>query len=379
MNNMMHLRHLILSATLVGGLFSVCGCDSESGTDTEDFLGAGNGVFILNEGNFQAGNSTLTFYNPKDLTVQNGVFNRANGYKLGDTGQSITLYGTNAYIAVENSGIIWKIDVNTFKVEGEFKSSDTGGKMIDPRYIHFASSTKAYVTDLYSPYVNVFNPTTMEYVKSIPTGQPIVDKYASTEEMVQYDKYLFANCWSYSNKILIIDTEKDEVDGVIELPSMQPKSMKIDRNGKIWVITDGGYAGSEYGNDVPHLFKIDAATRTIEQDQALDADEANVQIAMNGTRDTLYLINNDVYRMAVSDKHLPVRPFIEAAVDKDSKRHKLYGLGVNPSNSEVYVSDAIDYQQAGVVYRYSSQGELIDKFYVGINPNGFAFRISYAY
>lgn len=374
MNYTMNIKRLILSATLIGGLFTFVGCESENGTDTEKFETSGNGVFILNEGNYQAGNSTLTFYNPTDHTVQNGVFNRANGYKLGDTGQSITIYGDYAYIAVENSGVIWKIDTNTFEVKGEFESSSTGGKMINPRYIHFTSASKAYVTDLYAPYVNVFNPQTMEYVKSIPTGQPSVEKYASTEEMVQYGKYLFTNCWSYSNKIVVIDTETDVVDGVIELPSMQPKSMKIDCNGKIWVITDGGYAGSEYGNEVPHLFKIDAATRTIEQDQAMDADEANVQIAMNRDQDTLYLINNHVYRMAVNEKHVPVKPFIEAAVDKDGKRHKLYGLGVNPANSEVYVSDAIDYRQGGVVFRYSSQGDLIDKFYVGINPNGFAFK-----
>ncbi len=373
MNYTMTIRHLILSATLIGGLVAFTGCESESGIDTERFDGD-KGVFILNEGNNGIGNSTLTFYNPKDRTVQNGVFYRANGYKLGDTGQSITIYGNDAYIAVENSGVIWKIDANTFEVKGNLESPDTGGKMINPRYIHFVSATKAYATDLYAPYVNVFNPQTMEYIKSIPTGQPSVKKYASTEEMVQYDKYLFTNCWNYSNKIVVIDTEKDAADGVIELPSMQPKSMKIDCNGKIWVITDGGYEGSDYGDEVPHLFKIDAATRTIEQNQEMDADEANVQIAMNGTRDTLYLINNHVYRMAVTDRHVPVKPFIEAAVDKDGKRHKLYGLGVNPVNSEVYVSDAIDYQQGGVVYRYSSQRDLIDKFYVGINPNGFAFK-----
>ena len=40
------------------------------------------------------------------------------------------------------------------------------------------------------------------------------------------------------------------------------------------------------------MYKIDAVTLKIEQEQALDTDEANVQIALNGSRDTLYLINN---------------------------------------------------------------------------------------
>lgn len=355
-------------------ILATVACNNVSESEEEKFDVTGTGVFILNEGNFNAGNSTLSYYNPATQSVENGVFSRANDRRLGDTGQSMAIHGTTGYIAVENSGIIWGIDINTFKVKGQLTASGTN--IINPRYIHFLSDTKAYVTDLYSPYVNIFNPATFEYIGSIPTGEPSVNGYSSTEEMVQYGRYVFTNCWSYNNKILVIDTERDEVCDEIVLGSPQPKSMKIDCNGKIWVLTDGGYATSSgsYGDNVPHLYKIDARTLTIEQDQALDTDEANVQIALNGAGNMLYLINNDIYRMSVTDSHLPVRPFIKAEVDENGNRHKLYGLSVNPTNSDIYVADAVDYRQSGVVYRYSSTGELIDKFNVGINPNCFCFK-----
>ena len=48
--------------------------------------------------------------------------------------------------------------------------------------------------------------------------------------------------------------------------------------------------------------------------------------------------------------------------------------GVNPHNGEIYVADAVDYSQAGVIRRYSPDGTLLDQFRVGINPNGFAFK-----
>ena len=51
-----------------------------------------------------------------------------------------------------------------------------------------------------------------------------------------------------------------------------------------------------------------------------------------------------------------------------------YGLGVDPVNSDVYVADAVDYMQSGVVYRLNATGEQIDKFTVGIIPNGFCFK-----
>ncbi len=361
--------------TLFTGVTLLGGCDSEEGIEPEEFEVTGSGVFILNEGNNNSGNSTLSYYDSGTKMVDNDVFYRANDRKLGDTGQSMILRGNSLYIAVENSGIIWKINATTFQVEGQLETGDTGNKMINPRYIHFLSDSKAYVTDLYSPYVNVFNPQTMTYLKSIPTGEDAFEGYASTEEMVQYGKYVFTNCWSYNNKLLIIDSEQDVIDGeIVFTTSSQPKSMKIDKNNKIWVITDGGYESSSYSYGYPHLYKIDADSRNIEQDQELDNDEANVQIALNGTRDTLYLINNDIYRMAITDSHLPVRPFISAEVDENGIKHKLYGLGVNPVNSEVYVGDAVDYSQAGVVYRYSSSGTLVDEFRVGINPNGFVFK-----
>ena len=335
----------------------------------------GQGVMILCEGNYQAGNSTLSYYNPATRTVENGVFQRSNNARLGDTGQSIQIHDGVAYVCMENSGIIWALDTASFKVKGSLTAGQTE-HMINPRYIHFLSSEKAYVTDLYSPYITIFNPRTMEYTGSISTGQEALFGYASTEQIVEWKGRVFTNCWSYSDKILVIDTSRDVVEKEILLTSPQPKSIAIDARGKLWVITDGGYSTGDdsYGDNIPHLYRIDAETLTIEQDQALDTDEANVQLATNPDGTVLYLINNDIYRMDVTADHVPVRPFIEAERDSKGRRHYLYGIGVDPHNGEIYVADAVDYRQSGVVYRYSNDGTLLDKFRVGITPNAFAFK-----
>jgi len=49
-------------------------------------------------------------------------------------------------------------------------------------------------------------------------------------------------------------------------------------------------------------------------------------------------------------------------------------LTVDPKNGDVYVADAIDYQQDGIVYRYTKEGKLIDQFYVGIIPGAFCWK-----
>ena len=72
--------------------------------------------------------------------------------------------------------------------------------------------------------------------------------------------------------------------------------------------------------------------------------------------------------MSVDDERLPVRPFLPY----DETLY--YGLTVNPHSGDVYVADAIDYVQAGKVYRYSAQGVLLDEFYVGVTPGAFCWR-----
>ena len=43
-------------------------------------------------------------------------------------------------------------------------------------------------------------------------------------------------------------------------------------------------------------------------------------------------------------------------------------------NGDVYVADAIDYQQQGIVYRYTADGDAVDEFYAGVTPGAFCWK-----
>ncbi len=333
-------------------------CMEYGSIEKEDFdsIPEDEGLFITNEGNFMYGNASLSFYIPSQKRILNEVFIKKNGVNLGDVAQSMKIHKGLGYIVVNNSGVIFVIDINTFERIGYIAGLNS------PRYIHFVNDRKAYVTDLYLPRITIVDPQTMEVTGSIDTKGN-----KSTEQMVQYDKYVFTNCWSYNNKILVIDTEKDELVDAIEV-GIQPTSLAIDKYNKIWTVTDGGYEGSPYGWEAPSLYCIDAETRTIEKEFKFKKGEHPSEVTLNGARDTLYYLNKAVWRIDVTKETLPEEPFLPY------KGTLFYGLTVDLKSSEVYVADAIDYVQHGVVYRYTPDAIPVDTFKVGIIPGAFCFK-----
>lgn len=345
---------IFLFSTLLGGCMKW-----EYGLE-EFFNNTGKGLFITNEGNFQYGNASLSYYNPTTKTIENEVFYRANAMKLGDVAQSMTIRDSIGWIVVNNSHVVFAINTHTFKEIGRITN------LTSPRYIHFVSDEKAYVTQLWDNRIFIVNPKRYEIVGHIVCPNMTMES-GSTEQMVQYGKYVFVNCWSYQNRILKIDTETDKV--VAELTvGIQPTSLVLDHNNKLWTLTDGGYDGSPYGYETPSLYRIDAETFTIEKQFKFSANDTPSELQTNNTKDKIYWLNNDVWAMNVTDENLPAKSFLE------NKGTLYYGLTICPYTGDVYVADAIDYSQQGKIYRYSQEGQLIDEFYVGITPGAFCWK-----
>lgn len=135
--------------------------------------------------------------------------------------------------------------------------------LTSPRYIHFISDEKAYVTQIWDYRIFIVNPKTYQITGYIECPDMTMET-GSTEQMVQYGKYVYVNCWSYQNRILKIDTTTDKVVDQLTV-GIQPTSLVMDKNFKMWTITDGGYKGSPYGYEEPSLYCIDAETFKIEK------------------------------------------------------------------------------------------------------------------
>ena len=356
-------KTIVRSICLAAATLLLNGCMTwEYGTPEEFDTAGSRGLFIVNEGNFQYGNSTLSYYTPDDNVVENEVFFRANGMKLGDVAQSMTIYGNRGWIAVNSSHVLFAIDVATFRETGRVEN------LPSPRYVHFVSDTKAYVTQLWDNRIFVIDPSTYNITGTITVPGMTLEN-GSTEQMVGIGRYVYCTCWSYQNRIIVIDTATDAVVDELTV-GIQPRSIVADCNNKLWVLCDGGYDGSPYGQEAPRLMRIDPASLTIEQTFTFRRSDAPRELQINSEGTVLYWINNDVWSMDVASTRLPVRPLLE------QRETKYYGLTIDPVSGEIYVADAIDYQQQGIVYRIARDGTLLDSFRVGINPGSFCWKVA---
>ncbi|MDE6018377.1 MAG: glutaminyl-peptide cyclotransferase [Muribaculaceae bacterium] len=339
-----------------------CSSDNEpeQNSISEFITDKGDGtLFVLNEGNSQYSNSTLSIYNTHTDTVCNEAFAKVNGMKLGDGAQSMTIADNKGWIVVNNSNVVFAVDPKTCKELGRIENLNS------PRYIHFVSDTKAYVTQLWNNRIAIVNPKKYQITGHIEIPD-MASASGSSEQMVAYGDYVFCNCWSYQNRIIKIDTRTDEVvDSLIV--GVQPRCIALDCNGKLWALTDGGYQGSPAGYEAPALVRIDAETFSIEKKFQFNLGDYTPELCINGKKDTLYWINGDVWKMNVNADALPTESLIK------SNGTYYYGLTVAPQSGEVYLADAIDYTQNGIIYRYSTEGNLIGQFPAGVIPGGFCW------
>ena len=96
------------------------------------------------------------------------------------------------------------------------------------------------------------------------------------------------------------------------------------------------------------------------------------RLKINDKGDMLYWIDGGVWRMAIDAAELPAEPFIKPI--EGATLSLYYALGVAPDTEEVYVGDALDYQQRSIIYRYSNDGELLDSFTTGVIAGDFCWK-----
>lgn len=302
----------------------------------------GNGLFILNEGNFNAGNGSLSFYSMGNGSISNDLFTGINKRTLGDIPSFFAIDDTVGYIIVNNSGTIEKIDMETME------SLETLTGLNSPRQMVIYNGT-GYVSSLFSNKITLIKLSDFTIEGQIDLG-------CTSDAMVISGSTLFAANYYQGNKVMAVNLTDNTI---LEIATgIEPESMVLDKENNLWVLCTGGW-----NNEAGQLLSVNTLTLSTEKTLTFSTvEEYPSSLSVNSGGDTLYYINNGIYRMPIDATVLPSAALVESGTNL------FYKVASAPIGGMFFATDAADYVQSGHLLVFNKDGEVIDTESTGIIP-----------
>lgn len=315
------------------------------------------GFFLLNEGNMGSNKATLDYFDYETGVYSRNIYAQRNPgvvKELGDVGNDLQIYGDKLYAVINCSHFVEVMDVTTAKHITQISIPNC-------RYITFKDQY-AYVSSYAGPVLIDPN-ARLGYVARIDTATLAVKDtcvvgYQPEEMVISGNKLYVANSGgyrvpNYDRTVSVIDLttfrEIKKIDVAINLHRME-----LAPNGDIYVSSRGDYYGTPSAT-----FVIDPRTDAVTAMDGLP----NSEMAQCG--DSLYIYsagwsyvtNSNKVSYALFDtrtRQTLTRSFITDGTDAGIRVP--YGLAVNPSTREIFVTDAKDYVTPGMLWCFGPDG-----------------------
>lgn len=368
--NMKH-RFIILWPALFGLLLLSCREEvpfflSEETVVDPGTTGSGlyTGFYLLNEGNMGSNKASLDYYDFTSGTYTRNMYAERNPSvpkELGDVGNDLQRYGSRLYAVINASNKVEVMDARTMQRVGQVDIPNC-------RYITFHEGY-AYVTSYAGP-IEIFPEYKQKgYVVKVDTatlqvvGQCVVG-YQPDGIAVSNDTLYVANSGGYrgashpnqyERTVSVVDiatfAEVTQIDVAYNLHRVM-----TDPGGNLWVTS------REAGGDNPsRLFFIDREQQKVTDTIPLPVND----MWMDG--DSLYLLGErgNATGSAAGKRHFSIlhtasRQVVNNAfiTDGTEKLFEIpYGIMVHPETKDIFITDAGDYINPGLLYRFDRSGK----------------------
>ncbi|MGL4347556.1 MAG: YncE family protein [Chitinophagaceae bacterium] len=307
-------------------------------------------LLLANEGNFGRGTASLSVLmnNTMGLLI-NDVFRNTNRRPLGDVAQSISVIGNEIYVTLNASTKIEVLSLLDFKSIATIMNPLAARN--SPQYITSISDSLAAVSDLYNAAIYILNTTKHEIVQSINIPR-------SAKQMAKVDNLLFVNMGS---QIGIIDLSDLKLNTTIEYGGIGSSKLIVDKNKNLWILTSSDLVC--ISSETKEVLKKISLSNLVVSGMA-------GRLESNFTQDSLFFNardnttrENGIYAVSINDTLAPSKSLFVY----DGKVKTLYNMGIS-RNHTIYICDALDYSQRGILYEFNQQGEQITDYLTGIIP-----------
>lgn len=347
-------------------------------------------IILLNEGNWQADNGRMTFFED-GVIVSNQWFREKNGYKLGDTPNDIIQINDNLIaVAINWSNIIQFITPEGIAVAATEDVPNNRKLASDGRYVYVSSygheCNTVHGMDYFEKgFVAKIDINTFEVVSTVEVGyEPEgIAYYDGCLFVANTGGYAFQEPHEYETTVSIIDAETmtvvKEIDtGIINLYG------KMSQSGKYLCINSPG----DYYDVMPSSIIFDC-------DKALSGESPCFQVLPYaatyntttidgnffaiGSRYSYYTGEYTFNYVTIDPKKVMQTKGKEGVVDQlpgtvkeDIKKMAMpYGIYVNPYTGYIYATDAASFAEAGKLYQWDPHGQFLSVNKVYINTAHF--------
>ena len=364
-----------LAVVLTGAaLFTACSSDDDS-TPVKTPVDVTNGIAVVCSGNMgSAINGGFTYYNYDTKQAVPQAFKQVNGRELGLTANDALVYGSKAYIVVDNEGTVEVVSKTTLKSIKQIKLSTLmeEGQGAHPRHI-CAKDGKIYVSTYGTSQADWVNYTTLGngYVAVIDTLSFSLQKtyavgaYPEGLAILDNDLYVVNSNYGMGNaSISKINMTTGEEKKITNDNIINPVSA-VALDGNLYFLDSGSY---DYN---PPYAQINAGVRKVtpagEVTKVIDA----TMMCSDGT--DIYVINSP-YAYGIDPQPTYAIYNVASATSKAFVPSEGVefpaAIGVDPNSGNIFIASnvrdddkgTVSYVLPGYVKQYKADGTLVSKF-----------------
>ena len=347
-------------------------------------------LILLNEGMWQADNGRVTYFED-DHVVSNQWFRDKNSMKIGDTPNDIIQVNDNLIaIAVNWSNIVQFITPEGVAVAATEDIPNNRKLCSDGQYVYVTSyGHECLTTNGYKyfekGYVAKIDVTTFKVVAATEVGyEPEgIALYSGRLFVANTGGYAAQEDHDYETTVSIVNAETMEIEQTIDthIPNLYGK---MSQSGRYLCINSPG-----------DYYEVPAAGLIFDCQKALDGNadcfvKFDAAVTYNcTTREGQFLAVGSSFSYLTGDyefNYFTIDP--ETVIDTNGKSgitqslpgsllsdylemNQPYGIYVNPYTGYIYGTDASLFEDAGFLYQWSPEGQLLGKHKVYVNPGHF--------
>ncbi len=349
-------------------------------------------IILLNEGNWQADNGKITYFEDGKV-ISNQWFRDINGTKLGDTPNDIIQVNDRLIaMAINWSNIVQfitpegKAVAATEDVPNNRKLATDSSYVYVTSYGHECGSEKGLLT-FTKGYVAKIDVKTFKVVDACEVGyEPEgIAYYKGLLFVANTGGYAFQEDHEYETTVSVIDAATMKVVRTINTGQINLYG-KLSQSGQYLCINSPG-----------DYYDIPAATIILDCEAAIqDKPDSECFVLLEyaatyscttsdgnfyavGSRYSYYTGDYTFNYVTINPKEVMRTSGAEGVYDsmpgtvlEDIKGMTMpYGIYVNPYTGYIYATDAGSFAAAGALYQWSPEGKFIGKYKVYINPAHF--------